>query len=276
LSKREDAGYLKKLSKVYKSMMIEWAKEPLVIVDSSSDMCVKSHDLAEEIMVGLVTKGVNDNIESVLAALPYIPLNSFLFLDKIIPVKNPEKTGVMPYNYFYVTNVSEATIRIEYPSMYDGCSILNIDYSNDVAMLRFYHDNIEYTKSRDTQHINTMRFMVAMMVTVLAFFKTLYESDLYAVETKGVQHRKTHDKKPWARSDLVTVQFLNKLPSVNNREHKGGTHSSPRYHQRRGTWRKMTNLRFKNHPKYGDKIWVKPYWVGSKEATVNGVTYKVM
>lgn len=283
MSKREDANYLKKLSTVYKPKMIEWAAMPLVIMNKDSDISTKAHDLAEEVMVKLLSRSMGLDIEStntqihkVLDALIDIPLSDFLFMDKVIAINDPMQSGVMEYNYFKVTNVSDNSIRLEYPSLYDGISSLDVDYQGkDLIAMRFYRDEEEYTNNKDMDSVKVKRFMIAMLVTVLSFFKTLAESDLYAVETKGTQHRKIHSKKPWARSDLVTIQFLNKLPSE-TKEHKGGTHSSPHYHQRRGTWRKLTNKRFRNHPKYGSKIWVKPCWAGIKRTIVNGTTYRVL
>ena len=90
-----------------------------------------------------------------------------------------------------------------------------------------------------------------------------------------------NDKKPWARGDLSSIVYLNKFPEPTSKnskdnEHNKGTHASPRFHFRRGTMRKLTNERYKNHPKFGKEIYVKSCWVGEKEVIINGVTYKVL
>ena len=41
-----------------------------------------------------------------------------------------------------------------------------------------------------------------------------------------------------------------------------GPKPSPQPHRRRGYWRTMSHPRFRNHPKYGEKIYVKPSFVG--------------
>lgn len=50
---------------------------------------------------------------------------------------------------------------------------------------------------------------------------------------------------------------------VTNKEHQGGTHASPRWHERRGYWRTMK--------KSGKRVWVRACEVGKKS---NGMVYK--
>ena len=59
----------------------------------------------------------------------------------------------------------------------------------------------------------------------------------------------------------VVVNAAPKVVEVS--EHKGGTHASPRWHERRGYWRTMK--------KSGKRVWVRACEVGSKS---NGMVYK--
>jgi len=113
------------------------------------------------------------------------------------------------------------------------------------------------------------------MEYILSFFKYTQSNDMYMVERSNRRSaRDARSKKPWTRNDLPSIVYLNQLPSE-RKEHQGGTHESPRSHQRRGHWRNMVHERFKNHPKFGQKIRIKPSWVGDTKAVVNGVIYKL-
>lgn len=141
--------------------------------------------------------------------------------------------------------------------------------------------NIVYEKNKKNgKEVSSKYAPYFMLLTIYELILYIENSNLYPVEVKGTQNRHrpniAHDKKPWQRSDLVSIQFLNKLPTSERQPSKGGHHVSPRYHQRRGHTHTMRNEIFKNHPDYMKPIYRKPVWVGEKETIINGTTYKVL
>ena len=83
---------------------------------------------------------------------------------------------------------------------------------------------------------------------------------------------KTARLKPWLREDLAHVLLVDPHrvgdyghPSSTERT---GTHASPRPHQRRGHWRRLVE--------HGRRVWVRPSWVGAREWTHEGATYRVL
>lgn len=116
------------------------------------------------------------------------------------------------------------------------------------------------------------------VIKLVSKLHDIQQGDFYPiVKQKKSKHGKLHQPKSWKRDDLSTIVYLNALPEEKEKSApKGGHHSSPRRHQRRGHERKLTHEKYKNHPKYGQKIWVKPAWVGKTETVCNGVTYKVL
>lgn len=285
---RQDASYIKKIVKVYTGG-VELASIPLVVMDNDSSIGPKAMELSRDLVEVIRSGGFNRQDASLLPdmvknLLYEAPVDKFLFMNRCVKVNDPGDAGVMSYNYFSVSIIEKKYVILNYFTLHDGihACILNYDKDNKNLVWSFgvtpsgqESDMMDYSKNTDQRAMRYREFITAMMVTVLAFFKEVSESDVYPVKMQGTQHRKVHEKKPWTRRDLVTIQYLNQLPRE-KAPHKGGTHASPRLHQRRGTWRRLTNPRFKNHPKYGDKIWVKPCWAGEREAVINGVTYKVL
>lgn len=106
----------------------------------------------------------------------------------------------------------------------------------------------------------------------------LNQRDLYAVTMEPVK------KKPLGmgvkneihKTSGPSVVWLPSLPK------KGGSHSGDgggeerKPHHRRGHFKTLRAERYKNHPKYGveNAIYVKPAWIGDKEAIVNGTIYR--
>lgn len=69
MSKREDAGYIKKLSKANKDVL-SWVHVPLVIMDAESEIAKKAQDLAEAGMADMMNtqkaKAVNTQAHTVM------------------------------------------------------------------------------------------------------------------------------------------------------------------------------------------------------------------
>ena len=79
--------------------------------------------------------------------------------------------------------------------------------------------------------------------------------------------------KPW-RIKGPSLLLLDRMPSQT--APGTGTHASPTPHRRRGHWRTLTNARYKNHPQYGGKIYVKPSFIGPRQEVYQGNVYRLM
>lgn len=287
MPRRADADYIKQLSKST-PIVKSWVEYPLLILDKDTHVS----DRAMEIRDGLskTDKVFNKLIDD---AIEYSPAPTFVFLDRSITIEAKARSG-MPHNYYsvQVSNTgSISSINLLYPTTHDKL-IWFIVYRNKGE--KNYHARVlqaqgtegemwsvedvdagKYDYKGDLDEKKITQFMAAILIQTASTLRALGTGDKYAVETRGIQHRKVHKKKPWTRSDLATIIYLNKLPSEHT-ESKGGHHRSPEPHPRSGTWRRMDNERFRNHPKFGDHIWVKPSWVGKKETTVRSITYKLL
>ena len=277
--KREDATFLKALTKTHKKYVQHWAEIPLVVMEKDSEISKKATDVAHDVYEIIANKNNYEDIEDTVNAtfdkMFDMPVKEFMFINKTVLIDDPDTYGTMQYNYMKVI-CKDNRIKLFYPTLYDGTSIVEINLDADNSPnITFFNQNEDTGVIKKEKKVDVRRFLAASIITVLAFFKEIEIAGLFSVEAKGISHRKHNAKKPWQRSDLVSIRFLNKMPTE-HKESQGGTHQSPRYHFRRGTKRKLTHPRYKNHPKYGKEIDVKASWVGEREATVNNVTYKVL
>ena len=272
MAKREDSGYIKTLSRANKEVLT-WAKVPLIVQEKGNNIAEAARNKAAQAL-DIVQNGGKLS-DYMLPDCEIFPVNEFVFMDKTINVNDPKSRGVVPHNYFHVLYdpLDSASITLTYATVNKG--IYRIEVVAGADDLEIYENDTKLTHDTSERSTAIRLFLVSLIIGLISFFIEIEKSGLYAVETKGKQHRKVHEKKPWQRSDLVTIQYLNAMPKPAS-EPKGGTHASPRYHQRRATKRKLTNKRYKNHPKYGGYIHVKSAWVGKKEAEVDGITYKVL
>lgn len=123
-----------------------------------------------------------------------------------------------------------------------------------------------------------------LMRTFSLIGKYLYQTNMRMVEkraalnTQGTVRKicKNVSKKPWLREDLPSIILIdpNDTKSYGRKDSQGGTHASPRPHQRRGHFRKLISEKFKF--KKDQIIKVKSCWVGDSEWVYNGSTYKVL
>jgi hypothetical protein len=81
-------------------------------------------------------------------------------------------------------------------------------------------------------------------------------------------------KRPWAKSSGPHVLLLDRMPS--RQSESTGTHASPKPHRRRGHWKTLSHPRFRHHPQYQKKIYVKPSFVGDKQVTYEGNIYRLV
>lgn len=81
-------------------------------------------------------------------------------------------------------------------------------------------------------------------------------------------------KRPWAKSSGPHVLLLDRMPT--EKTEPTGTHASPKPHRRRGYWKTLRDPRFRHHPQYQKKIFVKPCFVGDKQVTYEGNIYRLV
>ena len=84
-------------------------------------------------------------------------------------------------------------------------------------------------------------------------------------------------KRPWLNATGPKVLLLDRMPST-QKEHQGGTHASPKPHRRRGHWKTLRHPKYRHHPKYQveNGVFIKPSFVGPKEAEYEGNIYKLV
>lgn len=114
--------------------------------------------------------------------------------------------------------------------------------------------------------------------TVQAMHIWLKESDKHPVEVTPVKQntKKTALNKnaPWRRATGPRILFLDRMPTTQTES--TGTHASPKPHQRRGHWRELSHPRYRHHPQYQQKIWVKPSFIGPEQAEYEGNLYRLI
>ena len=113
--------------------------------------------------------------------------------------------------------------------------------------------------------------------TVQAMHVWLKESDKHPVEVTPVkQPKKTslNKNKPWRRATGPRILFLDRMPTTQTES--AGTHASPKPHQRRGHWRELSHPRYRHHPQYQQKIWVKPSFIGPEQAEYESNLYRLI
>jgi hypothetical protein len=81
-------------------------------------------------------------------------------------------------------------------------------------------------------------------------------------------------KRPWRRATGPSILLLDKMPSQATESTSAG--SSKRPHRRRGHWRTLSHPKYRHHPQYQQKIWVKPAFIGPLEEVHEGNMYRLI
>ena len=81
-------------------------------------------------------------------------------------------------------------------------------------------------------------------------------------------------KRPWNKASGPHVLLLDRMPT--GKTESTGTHASPKPHRRRGHWKTLSHPRFRHHPQYQKKIYVKPSFVGERQVTYEGNVYRLV
>lgn len=94
------------------------------------------------------------------------------------------------------------------------------------------------------------------------------------------REKKTAEFKPWLRTDLTHIIFIEPGRETEHGARAPVSDATPEptteprvitAHRRRGHWRTLNTRRRK-----GERVWVKPTWVGPKEWAHDGVEYRVL
>jgi hypothetical protein len=80
--------------------------------------------------------------------------------------------------------------------------------------------------------------------------------------------------RPWTGPSGPRVLLLDRMPTTQTQG--TGTHASPKPHRRRGHWKTLSHPRFRHHPQYQQKIYVKPSFVGPRQVTYEGNIYRLV
>lgn len=96
------------------------------------------------------------------------------------------------------------------------------------------------------------------------------------VPTKAKVQKKSalHKNRPWTTASGPHILFLDRMPTT--QKEGTGTHASPKPHRRRGHWKTLSHPRFRHHPQYQQKIYVKPSFVGPRQTTYEGNIYRLV
>ena len=161
------------------------------------------------------------------------------------------------------------------------------DDSDDLKPWWFYFP----TKSTDDFYIkNSIRYesqeeggscVAKTLVEVGTMHQYLKYGNRHAVEVlpnpkklaKAKRSSLNRDR-PWNTASGPHILFLDRMPAT--QKQGTGTHASPKPHRRRGHWKTLNHPRFRHHPQYQQKIYVKPSFVGPRQTTYEGNIYRLV
>ena len=84
-----------------------------------------------------------------------------------------------------------------------------------------------------------------------------------------------NSKRPWTTATGPHILFLDKLPT-NQPNGETGTGTPKKPHRRRGHWRILQDPRYRHHPQYGKRIYIKPSFIGPEQTEYEGHIYKLI
>ena len=93
-------------------------------------------------------------------------------------------------------------------------------------------------------------------------------------KAKAPKKSSLYKNRPWLTASGPHILFLDRMPTT--QKAGTGTHASPKPHRRRGHWKTLNHPRFRHHPQYQQKIYVKPSFVGPRQTTYEGNIYRLV
>lgn len=274
-NRREDFNIINAISK-FDSSINGWSKIPLMLFDNDSDFISN----IEKENKGKVYLDIIDTINLGIATSPvdnFIFTNHKInFTDSLTNIKIIDKKKFnLKFHFFNqdskIKNSFYVDSIIELFEDKMGITFNNLDYIKESIL----------GKEVDVEKVmkEMERLIVDSLMYVFFILGKIEETDLRPIEISTPIYKQTF-KRGKAKNTKVgtsrSIVYLNKLPVKYTSAPQGGHHASPKYHYRRGHKRVMVSERFKNHPDYMKEKWIKPTWVGEREAIIDGVTYKVL
>lgn len=125
-----------------------------------------------------------------------------------------------------------------------------------------------------TQHVqNTCAF--ERMVCSHAKYGDKHMVEVMPSKPKPRVKTPLNAKRPWKSATGPHILFLDRMPTTPSQDGvvQSGTKSP---HRRRGHWRTLEHPRFRHHPQYGKKIYVKPSFIGPQQTEYQGNIYKLI
>ena len=163
-------------------------------------------------------------------------------------------------------------------------------YSRDHCSLsptgecEYYYDaqTHDWSNKKTGERFMALITDVAMraLVGVRGLNNYLKYEDKHLVEVLPAKPKKQRNtpltkNRPWLNATGPQVLLLDRMPTT-QREHQGGTHASPKPHRRRGHWKTLQHPKYRHHPQYQKKIYVKPSFVGPSETKYQGNIYRLV
>ena len=99
--------------------------------------------------------------------------------------------------------------------------------------------------------------------------------EVFPAKPKKQRNSPLTKNRPWLNATGPHVLLLDRMPTTQT-EHQGGTHASPKPHRRRGHWKTLQHPKYRHHPQYQKKIYIKPTFVGPKEVKYEGNIYRLV
>lgn len=191
------------------------------------------------------------------------PENSAAYLH--IQMFNEEDNSCTAFGGYFFWADDPKPVHCFVPTVGCMCALLE-SYKDDIEDFNVHHQAIKGFAS-EAMHL-CMKLMTYMKY-----------GEKHAVEKFPAKPKKTvgplAEKRPWVNASGPHILLLDRLPNT-QKPHQGGTHASPKPHRRRGHWKTLNHPRYRRHPQYQKKIFVKPSFVGPRQTTYEGNVYRLV
>ena len=146
----------------------------------------------------------------------------------------------------------------------------------------YAYQNMDWSNKKSGEKFMGLVTDIAMrvLVGVRGLNNYLKYEDKHLVEVlpakpKPQRNNPLTKNRPWLNATGPHVLLLDRMPTT-QREHQGGTHASPKPHRRRGHWKTLQHPKYRHHPQYQKKIYIKPSFVGPSETKYQGNIYRLV
>lgn len=141
------------------------------------------------------------------------------------------------------------------------------------------HDGKGGYIAQGSQRNSNAQHFADMAIEILTYLVACPEYLVQVTPLTPFRAKKSSPAKPWTFTGLPSYILFDpsKAPSGERSEDMGGTHASPRPHQRRGHWATLRAEKFKRNSDGSVKrIFRKPSWIGPREWIMEGNRYRVV